>query len=177
MKFNYHKNIYKKRQILLSHSISLIGKNFPYSIDERGKVTKHYDPKYYSDFLKSTADRITIPILLINEGWLTPDPISGRLTNWAGKEYSKPDEDIIRKEWRGHLYWGTYTKEQVKSTIILCKKLCDIFNIPKKSIGHNTMVDNIEKFKGITCTSNYSELYTSLNPSFDFYYFQKKLKS
>ncbi|PCI28495.1 hypothetical protein COB55_03795 [Candidatus Wolfebacteria bacterium] len=176
MKSNFHKKEYKKRQIVLSHSISLRGKNFPYSIDESGKVTEHYDPKYYSDFIDPSIDRVIIPIVLINEGWLHPDPISGRFTNWTGKEYSKPDENSLRQNWRTYRHWSTYSDEQIKSCITLCKELCDRFNIPKKSIGHNVILDHVERYKGITCRSNYSQTYTDLSPSFDFHYFQKELK-
>ena len=141
MESNYHKKIYKKKQILLTSAISLRGMNFPYSIDQNGEITNHYDPKYYSDYLKLSIDNNIIPILLINEGWLYSDDKTGKKIMWTGNYYLRGENEVIYREWRNNFHYATYPLKQVNSCIKLCKELCEKFDIPKKCIGHNTKVD------------------------------------
>ena len=49
-------------------------------------------------------------------------------------------------------------------------------NIPKKSIGHNTKFNGIEKFNGIVTKSNYDVIFTDVSPAFDFEKFNKLLE-
>jgi len=176
MESNYHKKIYKKKQILLTSAISLRGMNFPYSIDQNGEITNHYDPKYYSDYLKLSIDNNIIPILLINEGWLYSDDKTGKKIMWTGNYYLRGENEVIYREWRNNFHYATYPLKQVNSCIKLCKELCEKFDIPKKCIGHNTKVDGIEKFKGITTRSNYKIEYMDVSPSFPFVFFKKQIE-
>ena len=56
----------------------------------------------------------------------------------------------------------------------LIELICEEYDIPKNSIGHNVKVDKIEKFNGITTRSNYDSDFTDLNPAFDFDIFIEK---
>ena len=43
----------------------------PYTVDRDGTIYQHYDPKCYSTFLKlDSLDKETIPITIVNQGWL-----------------------------------------------------------------------------------------------------------
>jgi len=57
---------------------------------------------------------------------------------------------------------------------MLIDELCEQFDIPKLSIGHNVKVDKIENFNGITTKSNYDIESTDLNPAFNFDIFINK---
>jgi len=57
----------------------------------------------------------------------------------------------------------------------LCDKLCDLHGITKKTIGHNTKINGIEKFEGIVTKSNYDVIFTDVSPAFDFEKFNKLL--
>ncbi len=173
---NFYKKIYKKKQILLTHSISLLSNNFPYSIDYDGKVTKHYDPKYWSEYLKHPIDKHIIPILLLNEGWLYTDSKTGKKIIWTGKIYPRGENEVIYHEWRNNFHYASYPLLQIESTIKLCKELCEKFKIPRKCIGHNSKVDGIEKFNGITTRSNYLSEYYDLSPAFPFIFLKKQIE-
>jgi N-acetyl-anhydromuramyl-L-alanine amidase AmpD len=73
--------------------------------------------------------------------------------------------------------WHPYTEVQLRSVADLCGELCEEFSIPKKFVGHNTRVENIQLFNGITTKSNYDVRYTDLSPAFDFQSFVKFLEN
>ena len=88
----------------------------------------------------------------------------------------RKEREIYEKKWRGYNFWQPYTETQIDKLVDLIKFLCDKFNIPKNSIGHNVKVDKVENFNGITTKSNYDSESTDLNPAFDFNIFIKKVE-
>ena len=65
----------------------------------------------------------------------------------------------------------------MKSCVFLIKHLCDKFDIENKCVGHNTYIDGIDMFEGITYRSNFQREYTDLNPSWDFKKFKELIEN
>jgi len=188
---NYYKKEFKKHQIVLGNSFSdnlnhvkgwehrLGGdytKTSTYTIDRKGNVYQHYDPKYYSDFIDDKMiDKKSISIIIENQGWLLKDLLKDKYIDWVGNIYKRRAK-VIEKRWRGFIYWDPYTSSQVKSCIELLDYLCDKYKIPHKCIGHNTYIDGIESFKGITYRSNFYKEKTDLSPAWDFNEFKNKIE-
>jgi len=148
-----------------------------FTIDAAGKVYRHFDPIYFSDFLGNLElDKKSIVILLENEGWLAKEGDKNEFINWIGHIYNNPDE-VIEKRWRGYLHWAPYAKEQVNATINLVSELCDEFFIPKFAIPHNTKIENIDEFNGVLYRSNLEKHYTDLSPAWNCENFKHKLET
>lgn len=174
-------NFKRKRQILLTHTARNItdyisslkyrlngdNKKLPHYIVSRdGVVYQILSPETYSRYMDvQTYNKQSIIISLENLGWMKKNPLDGGYINWIGNIYK---DRIYEKKWRGYFFWQPYTEEQMKSLANLIKKLCEDFDIPKTSIGHNVKIDKVEKFNGITSYSNYDKERTDLSPAFDF---------
>jgi N-acetyl-anhydromuramyl-L-alanine amidase AmpD len=190
-KKNYYDTEFEKRQIVLANTFSDKDKHIegwklrmggeykkttPFTIFRNGEINKHYDSSKYSDFLGSkSVDKKVIVILLENQGWLEKDLIENSYFNWVGNIY-KRKKSVYEKRWRGFAYWDSYTNKQIESTLKLVNHLCEIHNIPKKCVGHNTFIDGIEYFEGVVYRSNYFKESTDLNPSWDFKKFKQLLE-
>ena len=178
----------KKYQIILIHS-SRNAQNYlqslkyryngkfkkipTYLITKNGKVLQLLNNNEYSEiFSKESINKNSIIICLENLGWLQKEPLKDYYVNWIGDIYKgKPFE----KKWRDYFFWDPYTEEQINSTIELTKKLFDEFGIKKNIIGHNTKINGVEKYEGVTTRSNYDSIFTDLSPSFNFEEFIKKV--
>jgi N-acetyl-anhydromuramyl-L-alanine amidase AmpD len=188
---NYRPKIYDKHQIIVGHTSDvsmrhvigwenrLNGKyknTAAFTIDNKGKVFQHYDPKYYSEFLKNEPiDKYIISIVLENEGWLTKIEETNQFLNWNDDIYEREDK-IVEKKWRDSMYWAPYSTKQLNSLVELTKYLCNAFDIPLQTIGHNTKVDAINDYNGVVFRSNYDKNYTDLSPAFNYNMFKKKLE-
>ena len=182
-----------KTQILLGNTFStgmdhmvawktrINGKNkrtAAFTIDLRGKVYQHYDPKFYTLFTGfERIDKIIIPVVLVNEGYLAKDLLNNVYYDWIGDIYKRKAE-VVEKRWRNQAFWATYTKAQLNSSVELIKHLCEQYDIPLETVGHNTKVDTQEliQFKGVTFKSNYFREYLDLSPAFNYEEFKNKLK-
>lgn len=180
----------RKKQIILTHTSRNISdyimslkyryngkyKKLPhYVIDRDGEVFNIIPPETYSEYMDvSSYNKNSVVICLENLGWLRKNPLSGSYVNWIGDTFK---DDIHKRKWRGQYFWQPYTKEQIDKLIQLTVELCDKFNIPKNSIGHNVKVDKVENFNGIVTKSNYDTESTDLNPAFDFDIFIKKIEN
>ena len=71
------------------------------------------------------------------------------------------------------LFLDPYTEEQIISLVTLCKSLCEEHNIPYHTVPSQGYLTNAIKFTGIVCKSNFLNIYTDINPSFDFNIFYK----
>lgn len=178
-----------KKQIILLHSSRLAEEyltalkyrgNRKYDkipnffIDKEGKILELLNQKETSKiFNNNIIDKNCITICLENLGWLEKEPLKNGYINWIGSIYKGK---VYEKKWRDFIFWDTYTKEQIDSTIFLCKKLIGELNIEKKFVGHNTKINGVEKINGILTRSNFFSDSTDLNPSFDFEYFLKKIE-
>jgi N-acetyl-anhydromuramyl-L-alanine amidase AmpD len=146
-----------------------------YVIDRNGTIYETIPSQSYSEFFKdSHINKNSIIICFENLGWLEKIPLSNEYVNWIGDIYKG---EVIEKKWRDYFYWQPYTENQISSCVELCKNLLDAYSINKQCIGHNTKIENVDKFCGIVSKSNFSTDYTDLSPAFNFDFFQNKLKN
>ena len=119
---NYYLSSNEKKQIVIGHSLSGDMKFFngwlsrmngkykkttPFTIDLNGKIYQHYSPNNHSDFLGyEPHDLKTIPILLVNQGWLIKDIVNNKFLDWVGNIYEEKG-DVVEKRWNGFgvCYW------------------------------------------------------------------------
>lgn len=149
-------------------------KTAAFTIDAAGIVYKHFEPSYQSEYFKELElNNKSIVILLENEGWLTKNPENNQFISWLGHIYN--GDEVFQKKWRDHSYWSPYSEEQINSTLILAKELCEEFYIPLTAMTHNTKVEDLEDYKGILYKSNISKNYTDVSPAFDFDYFTNNI--
>ena len=177
---NYYNFVYEKTQIVIGHTgrkdmrhfngwtkrnFGNYTKTSAYTVDRDGKVYQHYDPIYYSDFIEHEQDKCSIPISLVNVGWLKYNDLKNVYEDWLGHKYSVKN-GFIEKNWRNKSFWFPYTKEQEESLFLLVKKLCEDFNIKKECVGNNVYDENIDIYKGIVFRSNYYSELTDVSPAF-----------
>jgi N-acetyl-anhydromuramyl-L-alanine amidase AmpD len=178
---NYIQQEFKKRQIVVGstgrkdmlhygtwsyRNNGKYKKTSTFTIDKQGNIFQHYDPKYYSKFLGKVQDKASISISLVNEGWLELDSMHGRYIDWLGNIYNK-DEEVVTKKWRNHLYWMSYTKDQIESLKFLVTYLTEEYNIPKNVLSHNAYYEDVDLFDGIVYRSNYLEEVSDITPAFN----------
>lgn len=187
-KNNFNKRKTKKRQIIISFSLRknnnyithLQHKEYgntkkwnTYTITRDGIIYEHHDPEYYSDFMTiKNVDKKSISIVLNNMCSLI------KLDNNTYVNYLNevcPNDMVIQKKFMGLNYWELIPHKQFKSTVDLCNKLCDDFNIPKRIIDFHHYNSNINKFDGIVLKSNYNDNKTAINPLFDLNEFNENL--
>lgn len=145
-----------------------------YIIDKTGVIYKLFDSNYYSEiFGDNKVDKKIIQIAVENLGWLNKNTITGTLHNWIGDTYRL---EPYFKPWRNRVFWDRYTLEQLDSLQKLCFDLCDLHKITKQVVPNNSYFNNAHKFKGIVYKSNYSDIYTDINPSFNFNIFNEYAK-
>jgi len=189
---NFYKKEFQKKQIVIGNSFSedfnhvngwkyRLGGEYTqtstFTIDRKGNIHQHFDPKYYSDFLnKKGIDKKIISILIENQGWLIKDLLKDKYIDWVGNIYKRRAK-VIEKRWRGFSYWDPYTTQQIKSTIELVNYLSEKYQIPKYCVGHNTYIEEIGIFEGITYRSNYYKENTDLSPAWDFKKFKIKVEN
>lgn len=146
-----------------------------YIITLDGKILELLNPKCETKYFNNhIIDKQTIVVCLENLGWLMKKPLSDSYLNWVGNIYK---QEVCEKKWRDQSFWHPYTQKQLEMTAKLCVELCDEFSIQKKFVGHNTKIDNIQLFNGITSKSNYNTRFTDLSPAFDFSNFVKFLEN
>lgn len=121
--------------------------------------------KSSSTFGDPKIDNKMIKIAIENLGWLNKNTITGVLNNWIGDPYRS--EPHIRN-WRNYYFWDKYNENQLNSLSELCTKLCDEHGILKQVVPSQGYLENVSNFKGIVCKSNFSSIYTDINPSFNF---------
>lgn len=145
-----------------------------YVITKLGITYQLFDTNYSSvTFRDNKIDRKFIKVALENLGWLNKNTITGFLFNWIGDPYRS--EPYVR-HWRDHYFWDIYTDQQMSSLSELCNFLCEKHNIPKQSVPSQALMENMEDFSGVVCKSNFSNIYTDINPSFNFRIFFKDAK-
>jgi hypothetical protein len=143
-------------------------------VSKLGMVYQLFDTDYSSvTFGEPNDDKKIIKIAIENLGWLNKNTITGVLNNWIGDPYRS--EPYIRN-WRGHYFWDKYGETQLSSISELCEFLCDKHNIFKQVVPSQGYLENVSNFKGIVCKSNFSTIYTDINPSFNFRIFFNNAK-
>ena len=178
----------KKQQIILQHTSRnieeyLLGlkyrfngryKKIPnYVISRDGKILQLLDNESHSKiFSEENVNRNSIIISLENLGWLEKEPLNNQYVNWIGDIYKG---DAYEKKWRDYFFWQPYTETQIEYTAKLCGKILNETGIPSEVVEHNTRINGVEKFRGITSKSNFDSVFTDLSPAFNFETFLKYL--
>ena len=135
-------------------------------INKMGMVYQLFNTEYYSNtFQNPDIDKKQIKIALENLGWLNKNTITGILHNWIGDPYRT--EPHIRT-WRNYYFWDKYTEQQLETLAELCENLCNKHNIFKQTVPSQGYIEKASNFEGIVCKSNFSSIYTDINPSFNF---------
>jgi hypothetical protein len=135
-------------------------------ISKLGMVYQIFDSNYSSKtFNNPKIDTKQIKIAIENLGWLNKNTITGVYVNWVGDSYRS--EPLI-KNWRNYYYWDKYNDVQMEKISELCDFLCDKHEIFKQHVPSQGFFENASKFNGIVCKSNFSNIYTDINPSFNF---------
>lgn len=146
-----------------------------YVISRNGYVQQIIPPHTYSNYMNVVShNKQSIIISLENLGWLKKNPLQDGYINWINTIYIG---EVYNRKWRGQYIWQPYTDQQMDSLSDLVLKICDEFEIPKTTIGHNVKIDKIENFNGISSYSNYYSDRTDLSPAFDFNKFIKKIEN
>ena len=185
---NHYKTQLAKTQIVIATSLRKNGHHITrlkhkefgktkkwntFTVTREGVIYQHYDDKYHTDFLGvKQGDKQSISIVLENMGCLFLSP-SGKYINWLNEVCE--DENVVEKKWLGYNYWEKFDDEQLESTVLLCRKMCEKHNIPLKSIDFHHYHKDTMKFKGIVFRSNYIEDSSDINPLFDIKKFNKML--
>lgn len=140
-------------------------------VTKLGTIYQLFDTKYFSNtFDEPKIDKQFIKIAIENLGWLHKNTITGFMNNWIGDPYrSEP----FPRNWRNYYFWDKYNESQLESIADLCKQLCQDNNIPYQVVPSQGYLENILKFHGVVCKSNFSNIYTDINPSFNFRIFLK----
>ena len=188
-KLNVVKKKTKKKQILLYDTQRRIDdfvnklkyrKNGNYSdiphfiVSKLGQVYQVFDTNHSSTtFEEYDIDKKMIKIAVENLGWLNKNTITGVLNNWIGDPYRS--EPHIRN-WRNYHFWDKYTDVQMEALSELCDMLIEKHNIIKQIVPSNGYLQNCSNFNGIVCKSNFSSIYTDINPSFNFEVFFNNAK-
>lgn len=140
-------------------------------ISKLGQIYQLYDTDFSSKtFGNNKIDRKMIKIAVENLGWLQKNTITGFMNNWIGDVYRS--EPHIRS-WRNYFFWDKYNNLQYESLSNLCNFLCEKHGIDKKSMPSHMINSKVSDFNGIVYKSNFSDIYTDINPSFDFTIFFK----
>lgn len=171
----------KKKQIILTHTSRDVeeylmmlkyrnngkfSRTPHYVVTKNGEIIQKLTNESYSEvFVETNINRNSIIISLENLGWLNKVPLKDYYTNWIGNIYKGTPYE---KKWRDYHFWDPYTSAQIQATAKLCLSLVEEHKIEKKCVGHNTKIKDVDKVGGIVSRSNFDEIYTDLNPSFDF---------
>ena len=135
-------------------------------VTKLGMVYQLFDTNHSSNtFDNPKNDKKMIKIAIENLGWLNKNTITGVLNNWIGDPYR--GEPHIRN-WRNYYFWDKYNDVQLNSLSNLCSHICETNNIYKQIVPSQGFMENVTNFKGIVCKSNFSNIYTDINPSFNF---------
>jgi hypothetical protein len=188
---NFIDEVVKKNQIIIGNTFSenmnhvagwktrhggKFKRTANYTIDIYGNIYEHFNPQFYSEFLGIRGiDEHIISILIENEGWLIKDIQNNEYINYVGNIYNRRDT-IIEKRWRGQEYWAPYTNPQIESAVLLCKYLCTLFEIPTQVVAHNTKLDEVSEYNGVTYKSNFEKHFTDLSPAWNCGDFKNKLE-
>lgn len=170
-----------KTQIILCHTSREVGEyltslEFRYNgkydkiphfvVTKKGEVIQLLDERGFSNFfIDDNVGKKSVIVILENLGWLEKKPLTDHYINWNGSIYKGK---VFEKKWRDYFFWEPYNEEQILQTSKICSELCDELQIPKTCVGHNTKVEGMSQFEGVSSRSNFDLRFTDLSPSFDF---------
>jgi len=165
----------------------------PYILDLDGTIYEIFPPDLWAihlfrhkkgEFpLYYQLEKCTIPIEIVNVGPLKPNPKDPKQLNWwypphptTGRETfdtrfcSKDETDrFVTGTYRGIDCYAAFTPEQYGSLNDLVAKLCNDFDIPKKTLPDRTKFDleTLTSFRGIVSHQNFREDKFDIGPAFE----------
>ena len=188
--FNFINADEVKNKIVLTHTsrnlsdylISLknrkYGQNYKiphYIIGREGLIHKLVDERKTTNYLSNLElNKESVVVSLENLGWLEKEPLKKHYLNWIGDIYKG---DVFEKKWRDRYYWEPYKEKQIFSLLKVLNYLTEKMNIQFNVVEHNTLIKEINKYKGVVTRSNFSDKFTDLNPSFNFERILKKIEN
>ena len=145
-----------------------------FCITKTGKIYNFLNPEYGSKtFGDPKTDNKQIKIVLENLGWLNKNTITGIYENWLGDVYRGTPH--IRS-WRRYMDWDPYTEDQLQALADLCLVLCVKYSIDYFCVPSSGYIENAKNIDGIVSKSNFLDIYTDINPSFNFNIFEENVK-
>ena len=179
-----------KQQIILCHTSREVGEyltslKFRYNgkynkipnfvISKEGEILQLIDERGYSSIMgDENLDKTSVVVCLENLGWLEKKPLTDHYINWIGSIYKGK---VVEKKWRDYFFWDPYTEDQILQVSKLCSDLCEELQIKRRCVGHNTKVEGMSKFEGVSSRSNFDTVYTDLSPAFNFDILVKKIEN
>jgi len=162
----------EKQQIILCHTSLKFRYNGKYNriphfvISKEGEVLQLINERGYSSIMgDENLDKTSVVVCLENLGWLEKKPLTDHYINWIGSIYKGK---VVEKKWRDYFFWDPYKEEQISQVAKLCFDLCEELQIKRQCVGHNTKVEGMSKFEGVSSRSNFDTVYTDLSPAFNF---------
>ncbi|MDB0072825.1 N-acetylmuramoyl-L-alanine amidase [bacterium] len=166
------------RDYLVSLKKRRYGQNYKiphYIIDRSGLIHKLVDESKQTNYLSDVnLNKESVVVSLENLGWLEKEPLKKHYLNWIGDIYKG---DVFEKKWRDRYYWEPYKDEQIFSLLKVLSYLTEKMGIEFNVVEHNTLIKEINKYKGVVTRSNFSDNFTDLNPSFNFERILKKIEN
>jgi N-acetyl-anhydromuramyl-L-alanine amidase AmpD len=145
-----------------------------FCITKMGKIYKIMEPEHSSvTFGDPKIDNKQIKIAIENLGWLNKNTITRIYNNWIGDAFRGVP---LLRNWRGHQYWDTYSKEQTQALADLCLVLCVKYDVNYFCVPSSGYIENAKNINGIVSKSNFLDIYTDINPSFNFNIFEENVK-
>jgi hypothetical protein len=145
-----------------------------FCITKMGKIYKIMEPEHSSvTFGDPKIDNKQIKIAIENLGWLNKNTITRIYNNWIGDAFRGVP---LLRNWRGHQYWDTYSKEQSQALADLCLVLCVKYDVNYFCVPSSGYIENAKNINGIVSKSNFLDIYTDINPSFNFNIFEENVK-
>ena len=185
---NHYKTRLVKNQIILgvslrkdhNHITRLQHKDYgkskkwnTFTVSRDGEIFQHYNEKHHTDFIGiKDVDKKAISIVLENMGCLF-EVEKEKYLNWLNEECDK--DVVIKRNWLTYSFWEKFTDEQIESTILLLRHLCEVHSIPEKIIDFHHYHKDTVKYRGIVFRSNYIENSSDLTPMFDIPKFNEML--
>jgi hypothetical protein len=145
-----------------------------FCITKSGKVYQIVDPEYATGgSFDPKTNKKQIKIAVENLGWLTRNTLTGVYLNWIDDTYRSTP--FIRS-WRNYMYWDPYTPDQLNALADLCLILCVKYTMNYECVPSSGFIENAKNIDGIVSKSNFLDIYTDINPSFNFNIFQENVK-
>lgn len=131
-------------------------------ISKKGEIFSLLPVMNITKTFDQDIDKKIIKISLENLGWFKKNTILNIYKNWINDVYrSTPYESM----WKGFFYWDKYTESQYNAMLDLIEYLSLHYNI-KHEYNIFDKNDVFEKeIEGIVSKSNFSDIYTDINPS------------
>lgn len=186
----YYAERHIKTQICLHHTVSaeadpaynwwkLTAEHIAaaYIIEKDGTIYECFNPAFWAWHIGKGSTKQhnmqSIAIELVNEGWLINKNGS---YYWCDGRFKYDGNQIIRNNYRGQMYWPSYTGNQMDAVTQLTAYLCREFNIPPMvHTKHNYAPELLNSFKGIYSHCNVRKDKTDISPAFDLNAFQNGL--